>query len=526
MLDENLPTFRTRPSPDNPLSQILYFTQNGSEATPGYMLRRPDPTLPTARQKYAAALCDPFSPDVVYGEVLIEPAWTQPALSAAEVRAQQQQQQQGGAGPAAQSPLIPDTFTVLLYNPDQAVPVHLVAGGWNKSDSWEFEMPTLTFKLPSSSVLDRQKQQQQQQKHNGSSAGGGGAAGGAASDLTPRVMFRWKKDGKLSKDMTCYMTGRRLGGRKSKEPDITVALFKAARDSAVQIYEPNLRRVEVEDMKGLEVVILLAAEVVKDLWLMPRNDVFNMAAAPNGPRLRKNSRPPAAGPGTPAMSGALGRGGSESESPPRPSPLAAHGGGGGGVVVFDASSVSGVHAETRRLRAMVEREEREREQRERAEEKRIRRMLEEEERARRLQEAEVAKETERLRQVYGTEGQELPSAATSRPPTNPSLPPRPQAQRQRQQQQQQQQQTAALPRPVSAGPVAGPFGQPVLNSWWHGSAGPSAQQNGQRRNGSAGGGGGLNVPTSAAAMGGLFGRNRLGAEDDRRNVQKKRSLQW
>jgi hypothetical protein len=44
-------------------------------------------------------------------------------------------------------------------------------------------------------------------------------------------MFRWKRDGLLSKDMTCYMTGTRLGVRKNKEPNITIGLYKASRES-------------------------------------------------------------------------------------------------------------------------------------------------------------------------------------------------------------------------------------------------------------------------------------------------------
>src|SRR5689334_3773257 len=135
MLDENLPTFRFKPSPDNPLSSILYFTQNGADPAAEYIFRRADPSLRESRNKYAVALCDPVNTGVIYGEVMVEPEWSQPTLSAAELRAQQQ----SGAPPAPATASVSDTFTVQLYNPDQSVAIKLVPGGFTKSDSWEFE---------------------------------------------------------------------------------------------------------------------------------------------------------------------------------------------------------------------------------------------------------------------------------------------------------------------------------------------------------------------------------------------------
>ncbi|KAH8880455.1 hypothetical protein GQ53DRAFT_538435 [Thozetella sp. PMI_491] len=496
MLDENLPTFRFKSSSDNPLSTILYFSQNGSEPAPEYVLRRPDRNQPAARNKYAIALCDPYSSSVVYGEIVIDPEWTQPTLSAAEVRAQQQ----SGAGPAPAAPVIPDTFTVLLYNPDLAVTVRMVAGSWGKSDSWEFELPTQAFRMPSASELDREQ----------------GHANGAA-DLSPKLVFRWKKDGRLSKDMSCFMSGKNVGGKKSKEPDITVALFKAARETAVTIYEPNMQRVELEDRKGWEVVVLLAAEAIKDLYLMPRQDPFNVSGAPltsvNGAG-RKNSRPTGSTP--PAMSGAL------AGAPSSSATAAAN-------VAPAAASTPEIEAETRRLQAMVEQEEREREKRDKAEQKRIKKMLEEEEKDQRRRQAEVDKETERLRREFGMAGQELPSARPNTS-TSPPLPPR------------HQNQVhfappppggggggwyggAPPPRPVSAGPAAqGP------NSWWRGPSitpmpqpqpqqAPPQQASGRRRNGS----GGLGLHQPAASVSQFFGGGR---EEERNKVKKKRSMHW
>ena len=341
-----------------------------------------------------------------------------------------------GAPPAPATALVPETFAIQLYNPDSTVAIKMVPGTWNKTDSWEFELPVQTFRQPSASELDRE---------NG---------GLPPPDLMPRVMFRWKKDSKLSKDMTLYMCGKNLGGRRNKEPDITIAMFKTTTrrdgESVVTVYQPNLHRVEVEDRKGLELVLLLGAEVIKDLYLSPKADVFNIGGggSPVGVAgRRKNSKPTSTPPGVPIMSGAVpanggpsGVGGSfvaaNAIRHPDTMPVT------GSSAAKPATSKADIDAETQRLKAMVEREEHERQKRERQErerreqeeQQRIKRMLEEEEqRERQRKEAEIAAETERLRREYGMEGQELPSIVQSPPaPQNtgtfssnsPALPPR------------------------------------------------------------------------------------------------------
>lgn len=502
MLDENFPTFRSRPSPDKPLSSILFFTQNGADPTPEYILRRADPALPASRNKYAAALCGPLNADVIYAEVLVTPEWSQPAVSGAEMRAQAL----NGAPPAPATALVPETFAIQLYNPDSTVAIKMVPGTWNKTDSWEFELPVQTFKQPSASELDRE---------NG---------GLPPPDLMPRVMFRWKKDSKLSKDMTLYMCGKNLEGRRNKEPDITIAMFKTTTrkdgESVVTIYQPNLHRVEVEDRKGLELVLLLGAEVIKDLYLSPKADVFNIGGggSPVGvASRRKNSKPTSAPPGIPIMSGAVVTNGGPSGAAasfvaanairhPDTIPVTAS------SVAKAGSSKADIDAETQRLKAMVEREEHERQKRERQErerreqeeQQRIKRMLEEEEqRERQRREAEIAVETERLRREYGMEGQELPSIIHSPPaPQNtgtfssPALPPRQTFQNTQppphlfQQPSQGQLSPTTIwgaapslpPRPLSAGPLGhhnvsgsissssrpGPFHCDKLNKVWNG----------------------------------------------------------
>ncbi|KAK0623300.1 hypothetical protein B0T14DRAFT_427167 [Immersiella caudata] len=508
MLDDNLPTFRFKPSTDNPLSSILYFTQNGTDPAAEYLFRRADPALPASRNRYAVALTDPVTPSVIYGEVLVEPEWVQPTLSAAEIRAQQASN--APAPPATAT--LPGEFTISLYNPDQSVSVKLVPGGFAKSDSWEFELPVQTFRQPSGSEIDKDQAAQ------------------PAPDLVPRVMFRWKREGRLSKEMTCYMSGTSLGGRKNKEPDITVAMFKAGRDSALTVYEPNLHRVEVEDRKGLEVVLVLAAEVIKDLWVAPARDVFNISGEGAAAR-RKNSRPtvtfadaPTVVAAGPTMSGAIGKP-ADGQKPAT-------------TAVMSATPGGGVDAETRRLQAMVEREEREREKREKAEQKRIKKMLDEEEKERRRRDAEVAKETERLRKKYGVEGQELPplpprpanSSASAAPPPPQFYPPPPSGYQgpPTQQYYKPPKQSGGLgpgpwgappalpPRPLSAGPSGrpsppsnnGPFHCSTLNTLWNGPGTVAATHIAAHLNA-------LQSPSSKPRK-----------EEERKKVHKKRSSHW
>ncbi|CAH0015809.1 unnamed protein product [Clonostachys rhizophaga] len=394
MLDENLPTYRSRVSSDNPLNSILYYTHNGSEARPEYLLKRPAPGQ--APNQYALGLFDVQYSSVVYAEVLVKPDWTQPTLSAAEVRA--------NGGNAVALPVVPHSFSVSLYNPDQSITVRYQTSSWSK-DAWEFEVPETSFKTPSASKIDQD------------------AATPVLADLIPRLNFHWKRDSRMNRDMTCYMSGRTVGGKKAKEPDITVALFQAGKtEGAVAIYEPNMNRVEVEDRKGLELVLLLSAEVIRDLYLSPKSDPFNTAgsAAPSaagvkaGKAPRKNSSPPL------AMSGALNSATPASPQqqsqqqfapPSRPPPQ-------------DARRAE-IDAESKRLQKLVAEEKamsRDRERQDREEQQRIREMLEREEREEKeRRQREVDAETERLRREYGVE---QPGRNGARSPPSPALPPR------------------------------------------------------------------------------------------------------
>ncbi|KAK5629645.1 hypothetical protein RRF57_005360 [Xylaria bambusicola] len=412
MLDENLPTFYFRQPSDNSLSTNLYFTQNGSEPVAEYTLQKLDPTLPQAKNKYAIALGDASAHGVIFAEVLIEPEFQQPSLSAAEIRAR-------NGAPTTPVPIIPESFTVQLYNPDQQVIIRGEKSMWMGKESFEFEIPQQTFRMPSASQIDRQQNNP------------------VANSLTPKIMFKWKRESKFSKDMTCYMTGRSVGGKKSKEPDITVALYKHGREKAVTIYEPNLQRVEVEDRKGLEIVLLLGAEVIREIYLTPSRDSFNVGGVP--PSKRKNSKPLGNTPGS-----------------PNPDVYVMTSGIGAAVPATVNSPTA--QQSTQPTNSL---DEREREKRDKAEQKRIKKMLEDEERERRKRDAEVEKETERLRKEFGMEGQDFgskpnlpprpgPVASGSAGPSRPAL---------------HLQTPAPPPRPLSAGPRPAGHG-----SWFSGPA--------------------------------------------------------
>jgi hypothetical protein len=339
-----------------------------------------DPAQHGSRNRYAAALYDSYNTDVLYAEVLLIPSWTQPSLSAEQIRLN------GGVPPPPQA-ILPAEFAIQLYNPDQQVVVRHKPSKWNQSESWDFELPSQTFRTPSASALDRSQNDP------------------SVSENTPRVGLRWKKDSKLSKDLVCFQSGKALNPdgtkNKYKEPDITVAIFRAQKE--VTLYEPNLNRVEIEDVKGLEVVLLLGAVVIRDVYFGDMKEVFNLDNrkpsynAASSSSLVSGQAPvsPLTGPGVPARD-------------PRIPPT-------------DPRSQWELDAETARLRRQFEEEERERKKREEAEDRRVRQMLEAEERAAREKQSQIDAETERLRRIYG--GQPPPPNRRHSSDPRQSMPP-------------------------------------------------------------------------------------------------------
>jgi hypothetical protein len=402
--------FYFRPSADksNRYDYSILFSQNDSEPSPRYNLRYADPAAPIARNVYAIALFDAYVPDVLFAEVLVRPTWTQPTLSAAEVRA-------NTGVPPAPTPTNPTDFTVQLYNPDQQVHVAEKPASWGSSSTFTFSLPVYTFRLPSQSTLDRSTNDP------------------AADATTPKLTFAWRKEGALSSNLACYMTGKtaagpgadtRAGRRKGgREPDIAVALLGDS-GRALTIHEGNFHRVEMEDLKGLELVLLLSAAAIRDVYNGGRKDPYNLDGAtvqmaPAGgkdPR-RKKSMPflvPSIPPPPPPPSISAPPPVQRPAIPPRTSGRRQSYPSGGPVT--DARTQWAIDAETTRLHRQAEAESRaeevrrrERERKDEAEAKRLRKKLEAQEKeARKKREAEVARETERLRREYGDQSALMP----------------------------------------------------------------------------------------------------------------------
>lgn len=341
-------------------------------------MRHLDPSQPVSKNRYAVALYDPYIPDVLFGEVLIIPEWTQPSLSAEAIR------QNGGVAPPPE-PILPSQFTIHLYNPDQDVTVRYKPKSWNSPPTWEFEMPQRSFRQPSSSTLDRTQSDP------------------AASDITPRLKFFWRKDGTLSKDFACYLSGKTTtpdGRKKSKEPDITISIFKGFKE--ITLYEPNLYRVEMEDFKGLEVVLMLGAVVIRDVFFGSLKEAFHVSGPQKLATTNNDTNGVAAKPQRPQVT---------IPQDTRPAPA------------LDPRTKWEIEAENARLRQQQEAEERERRRRAEEEERKTMKLLEAEERAARKKQAEIDKETERLKRIYGKEEQEYRQRqAASRPNIKVSSP--------------------------------------------------------------------------------------------------------
>lgn len=440
MLDENLPTFFIK-STENDLQQTVFIGQGGNDLKPEYTIKKPNPSLPAAKNCYAIAICDSYNPDVLFAEVLVSPEWTRPTLSAAEIRAQ-------NGIPPPPVPLVPSDFTIQLYNPDQQVKVKQIDGKAFSSAYWEFEMPQQTFRMPSASALDRTQNDP------------------AALDITPKVSFKWKRDSKINKNISCYLGGKSTNGRKGKEPDITLAMFKSGKE--LTVYEPNMHRVEVEDSKGLEVVMILGAIVIRDIFFDASREMFNISGTPAPSNTRKNSGPVIGGKSTTNSHSAMATSGTLSTSPPPqripqsqipPAQAGSRPHASSRPPPADARTQWEIDAETERLRKIVEREEKERARAEKEEERRIKKMLEAEEKEQRRKQAQIDRETELLRRQYGVQSQSgIPS---SNPPQMPPRPAPNQTQSGAGRVQGNQPYYQPVPRPMSTGAtLVGPFNSP------------------------------------------------------------------
>lgn len=411
----------------------MYFTQNGSEPEASYALNHVDPASNEAKNTYAVALFDSYNTEILYGEVLSKPGWTHPSLSQEEIR------RNGGVPPPPQ-PIFPTEFVIQLYNPDHQIVVKQQTTKWSSTVSYEFSLPQNTFRTPSASTLDRTLNDP------------------GADATTPHINFAWRKEGRLGKDMTCYMTGKSTDvtgkkAKKNKEPDIAVALFSGFKE--ITIMEPNLYRVDIEDYKGLEVAILLGGAVIRDLFFSNQREAYHIL----DPNSRKNSggilarkassplepptvmtpimtpqpplQPQRQNPQhtLPARTTPLNA--QHTQTPPHaaqrasmPPPQTANRPG----QRFDPRAQWEIDAETARLKAQVEAEARRHEEtnrrarrmQEEEEERKTRRFLSEEEKRRKHEEKErrrrqaaIDQETERLRKQFGDQSHLLSSTAPS-----------------------------------------------------------------------------------------------------------------
>ncbi|KIW26607.1 uncharacterized protein PV07_06426 [Cladophialophora immunda] len=242
-------------------------------------------------------------------------------------------------------------------------------------------MPQQTFRPPSGSALDRTQYDP------------------AASEITPKIVFKWKKDSKFSKDLACFMSGKSTdieGKGKHRDPDITVSIFKALKE--LTLYEPNLQRVDIEDLKGFEVVLLLGAVVIRDVYFGSLKETFNLPVSK-----KPSPASPSAGNTAILQSDA----GPQSVSPTH----------GPRVPSTDPRKQWEIEAESARLRRQALEEERQRRRREEEEERLTRQLLEREEKEqRRRKQAEIQQETEWLKHMYGREDA---SARPDLPPREP-----------------------------------------------------------------------------------------------------------
>ncbi|KAK2735010.1 hypothetical protein FQN57_001386 [Myotisia sp. PD_48] len=405
MLDENLPTFYAKPSSENPKSHsTIYSSQGGDGPQAAYSLRHLDPSLPNSRNRYAVALYDAFSAEVLYAEVLLIPKWTQPSVPPDALRA-------NGGVPPPPEPLLPMEFVIQLYNPDQQITVRYKPKTWSSPATWAFEMPQQTFREPSKSQLDRTLNDP------------------TISETTSRLLFNWKKDGKISRGIGCYVSGTvvdsKESSKRSKEPDITIALFNALKE--ITLYEPNLSRVEMEDYKGLEIVLILSAMVIRDVYFGQMKEVFHIVDPSSHPTSPVDK---------PMVAGAVKQPNGTAHPPPvyqqkpngiplqekppiqPPRPQQAP-----TIPPTDPRTQWEIDQESRLLKQQSEADTRERRRKEKEAEKRTKKLLEAEQKEAKKKQALIDKETERLKKLYGKEeGQVLLQRQHS---SKPGLPPRP-----------------------------------------------------------------------------------------------------
>ncbi|KAI5778429.1 hypothetical protein EDC01DRAFT_790970 [Geopyxis carbonaria] len=246
-LDENFPTFLfSHPNHREPHLSTIEYTANGSPKQPVYTYTR----SPEHANTYATTLADANFPSIIYASL----------TTSLELPP---------ASPGASDPkvLLPADFTLHLYNPNSSVTVELKHSTL-RGNFWEFTLPKRSFVPPTNAGIDA----------------------GYTPPVSEFLTFRWRKEGgALSrKQLRCSLVspGNLPGAKRNAgagEPDIPLAMYAGVGDKhgrgELVVYESNFQRVHLEDLKGLEMVLLLGARVINDIHFCPTATTFNTGGA-------------------------------------------------------------------------------------------------------------------------------------------------------------------------------------------------------------------------------------------------------
>ncbi|KAF2860584.1 hypothetical protein K470DRAFT_270628 [Piedraia hortae CBS 480.64] len=262
MLDENLPTFYLS-------GETVLFAINGEEPRAVYSL-------------VGNVLRDAYFSDIIYGELGTHQNGGGHAGTEGDDRGRGDGSRvgagvgvssgggggSGGSGSKAtlsnnavpeRERSLPHPLAITLHNPPLIVPLthtHTLL-----REHYTFSLPSQTFRHPSPSALDLT------------------LPSPGELDTTPRVSFTWRERGW---GWGCYLSPSTPGSGmpRGKEPPILVAFAKG---KEVTFYESNWKRVEVEDWKGLEVVLIISAFAVINAGAAGRD----AAATTTGAGLRR-----------------------------------------------------------------------------------------------------------------------------------------------------------------------------------------------------------------------------------------------
>ncbi|CCX29561.1 Similar to hypothetical protein [Tuber melanosporum Mel28]; acc. no. XP_002835387 [Pyronema omphalodes CBS 100304] len=218
-LDENFPTYYFHPL--SPTETAIKFTISGSPPQQDYTLLRGD-----VANTYSLSLHDAHFPTILYATLSSTVSLT------------------------PESPpriVLPKEFTINLHSPDHSITFTRHAS--ILGDSWEFTLPCHCFPQPTNSALDTVY----------------------APPVLDILKFRIKKEGGIISrpQLCCVLAG------EGNEPDTVLGMYSLGKNEMV-VYESNFRRVELEDRKGLEILMVLGCRVVSEVYGNDTMRVFNV----------------------------------------------------------------------------------------------------------------------------------------------------------------------------------------------------------------------------------------------------------